>query len=99
MTDADNARWAEHAAAEGAAVSADPGEGAAVPDVPDSEANPLDPVGGGPAPSNHLKGGGDPAEGGEASGGEFRAKEEPDVQAPAPSNHLTGGGDPAEGKR
>lgn len=88
MSDVGQSDWAKHAAAEGAAVSADPGESGDVIDA--GGGAPDAPV---PAPSNHLAEGGDPVEGGRAGDGASGTAE------PAPSNHLTGGGDPVEGKR
>jgi hypothetical protein len=97
--------WTEQAAAEGAAVSADPGESGDPALAPpnagertfatvDSDPSPDE-----PAPSNHLGASGDPVEGGSTDESGFSAGVEPDAAEPSPSNHLTGGGDPVEGKR
>lgn len=102
---AEASNWAEHAAQEGAAVSADPGEsGDAALNAPSAGertfASPdSDPDQQAAAPRDFLGAGGDPAEGGASDGREFKPRSEPDVGNAAPSNHLTGGGDPVEGKR
>jgi hypothetical protein len=89
--------WPEHAAAEGAAVSADPGEsgqgGSAGSPTPSDASD--------ASPSNHLTGGGDPVEGGAADEDGFHPQQAGarSGSGGSPGEHLGPGGDPVEGGR
>lgn len=85
MSGPNDTAWVEQAAAEGAAVSADPGESGDVPNVTPGQADPLDAP---PSPRERTFASPDSDPGPTGS---------PAAADVGPGNHMGPGGDPAEG--